>query len=146
MNDFDGECKPDAEIKIIFNDVFMFQKLRKLKFAMDINVAGTSASNDSELLDSDQTNLFEDCTKELNFSDFDLEFLLSDIEDETKKENKQGNGEQREGIPAFIDIDQVRKREDRVTRALQTIKSIRFTWVESPVKVLQDRLQFLGLD
>jgi len=60
---------------------------------MDINVAGTSASNDSELLDSDQTNLFEDCTKELNFSDFDLEFLLSDIEDETKKENKQGNGE-----------------------------------------------------
>jgi len=49
-------------------------------------------------------------------------------------------------IPPFIDLEQIRKREDRVAQALQLIKSIRFNWVKSPVKVLQNGLQFMGLD
>jgi len=45
----------------------------------------------------------------------------------------------------FIDIEQVRKRDIRVYQALFVIKSTLFNWSRSPVKILQDKLQALGL-
>jgi len=47
--------------------------------------------------------------------------------------------------PLFIDIEQVRKRDVRVYQALFIIKSTLFNWSRSPVKILQDKLQALGL-
>jgi len=47
--------------------------------------------------------------------------------------------------PTFIDIEQVRKRDVRVYQALFFIKSTLFNWSRSPVKILQDKLQALGL-
>ena len=46
----------------------------------------------------------------------------------------------------FIDREGVRKREIRVNQALSILKSTNFTWSRSPVKVLQAKLQILGLD
>jgi len=48
--------------------------------------------------------------------------------------------------PPFIDSEQVRKRNVRVYQALFIIKSTLFNWSRSPVEILQDKLQALGLD
>ena len=47
--------------------------------------------------------------------------------------------------PPLINIEQVRKRDDRVYQALFIIKSTLFNSSRSPVKILQDKLQALGL-
>jgi len=61
-------------------------------------------------------------------------------------EEKQTVKGRREMTPLFIDREQARKREVRVNQALFILKSTNFTWSRSPVGVLQDRLQTLGLD
>jgi len=48
-------------------------------------------------------------------------------------------------LPPLINFEQVRKRDVRVYQALFIIKSTLFNWSRSPVKILQDKLQALGL-
>ena len=44
-----------------------------------------------------------------------------------------------------IDIDEARERERRVYHALYILKSTQYTWRQSPIKTLQNKLQILGL-
>jgi len=48
--------------------------------------------------------------------------------------------------PLFIDSEEVKRRDIRVFQALFVIKSTQFNWSRSPVGILQDKLQTLGLD
>ena len=46
----------------------------------------------------------------------------------------------------FSDVEEVREREIRVHQALSMLKSTNFTWCQSPIKILQNKLGILGLD
>jgi len=46
----------------------------------------------------------------------------------------------------FSDIEEFREREIRVHQALSILKSTNFIWCQSPIRVLQNKLQILGLD
>jgi len=45
-----------------------------------------------------------------------------------------------------INIDEARERETRVYQALYILKSTKYTWRQSPIKTLQNKLRILGLD
>jgi len=45
-----------------------------------------------------------------------------------------------------IDTDEAREREIRVYQALYILKSTKYTWCQSPIKTLQNKLRILGLD
>jgi len=45
-----------------------------------------------------------------------------------------------------IDIEEAREREIRVYQALYMLKSTKYTWRQSPIKTLQNKLRILGLD
>jgi len=44
------------------------------------------------------------------------------------------------------DIEEARERGIRVYQALYMLKSTKYTWRQSPIKTLQDKLRILGLD
>jgi len=46
----------------------------------------------------------------------------------------------------FCDKEEVRDREIQVHQALSMLKSTNFTWYQSPIRVLQNKLRILGLD
>jgi len=41
-----------------------------------------------------------------------------------------------------IDTDEAREREIRVYQALYILKSTKYTWCQSPIKTLQNKLRF----
>jgi len=49
-------------------------------------------------------------------------------------------------MPPLINTEPDRKSENKFTQVLQIIESIRFTWIENPVEVLQNELHSIGLD
>ena len=51
-----------------------------------------------------------------------------------------------QALMQFIDKEEVREREIRVNQALSMLKSTNFTWCQSPIKVLQNKLRILRLD
>jgi len=44
------------------------------------------------------------------------------------------------------DIKEVTEREIRVHKAFSTLKSTNYTWCQSPITILQNKLRILGLD
>jgi len=46
----------------------------------------------------------------------------------------------------ILDVDEIREREIRVHQALSMLKSTNYTWCQSPIKILQNKLRILGLD
>jgi len=46
----------------------------------------------------------------------------------------------------FIDIEEVREREIRVHQVLSVLKSTNYTWCQSPIKTLRNKLRIFGLD
>jgi len=59
------------------------------------------------------------------------------------EEEQQLTGGQ--ALTHFIDKEEVREREIRVHQALSMLKSTNFTWCQSPIQVLQNKLRILGL-
>jgi len=51
-----------------------------------------------------------------------------------------------QALMQFVDKEEVRKRDIRVNQALSMLKSTNFTWCQSPIKVLQNKLRILALD
>jgi len=50
-----------------------------------------------------------------------------------------------QALMQFIDKEDVREREIRVNQAPSVLKSTNFTWCQSPIKVLRNKLRILGL-
>jgi len=72
------------------------------------------------------------------------EFLVTTQFNMTLEEEQPFIGGQT--LTHFIDIEKVREREIRVHQALSMLKSTHFTWCQSPIRVLQNKLRILGLD
>jgi len=62
------------------------------------------------------------------------------------REREQTMEEYRDMTPLFIGSEEVKRRDIRVSQALLIINSTQFNWSRSPVGILQDKLQTLGLD
>jgi len=60
-----------------------------------------------------------------------------------EEEQQSANGQT---LKPLINKKEVRERQIRANQALCKLKSTNFTWCRSPIKVIQDKLQSLGLD
>ena len=78
-----------------------------------------------------------------------LKFVMAEIYENdhanpSLKADTQRDEKQQEMMPIFTNTEPVRKRENRFTQVL--FESIRFTWSENLVEVLQNELHSIGLD